>query len=176
MILFAETRAKIRGPSEYIHSGSTLKLSCRVYLGPQGPDQDYASQAVIHWFHEQRLLDPELERWRSGRLEPRILTNTEIGPNGIQGWLEILRVTPFDSGNYTCVPSYAIPAWINIVVLPGTPIDLLKLITLKIITLKMIFFFQMHLKLNMMVYRKSKWILLHQMYSNCIRTIGVSTF
>ena len=131
MNLFAETRAKIRGPSEYIHSGSTLKLSCRVYLGPQGPDQDYASQAVIHWFHEQRLLDPELERWRSGRLEPRILTNTEIGPNGIQGWLEILRVTPFDSGNYTCVPSYAIPAWINIVVLPGTPNDLLTLISLK---------------------------------------------
>ena len=38
-----------------------------------------------------------------------------------------MRVTPFDSGNYTCVPSYAIPAWINIVVLPGTPINLFKI-------------------------------------------------
>ena len=46
-----------------------------------------------------------------------------------------MRVTPFDSGNYTCVPSYAIPAWINIVVLPGTPNDLLTLISLKMILL-----------------------------------------
>ena len=64
-------------------------------------------------------LDPELERWRSRTAESRIMTNTEIGPNAIQGWLEIQRVTPFDSGNYTCVPSYAIPAWIQILVLPG---------------------------------------------------------
>jgi hypothetical protein len=63
--------------------------------------------------------DPELERWRSRSAEPRIMTNTEIGPTSIQGWLEIQKVTPFDSGNYTCVPSYAIPAWIQILVLPG---------------------------------------------------------
>lgn len=118
IVFFAiETKAKLSGPSEYIHSGSTLKLSCRVYLGPRGPDADYARNAVIHWFHEQRLLDPELERWRSR--STRIMTTTEIGPTGIQGWLEIAKVTPFDSGNYTCVPSYAIPAWIQILVLPG---------------------------------------------------------
>ena len=65
------------------------------------------------------ISDPELERWRSRAAEPRIMTNTEIGPTSIQGWLEIQKVTPFDSGNYTCVPSYAIPAWIQILVLPG---------------------------------------------------------
>ena len=73
---------------------------------------------MIHWFHEQRLLDPELERWRS-KAKPRMETSTEIGKTGIQGWLQISKVTPFDSGNYTCVPSYAIPAWIQILVLPG---------------------------------------------------------
>lgn len=122
-----ETKAKLSGPSEYIHSGSTLKLSCRVYLGPRGPDADYARNAVIHWFHEQRLLDPELERWRSRSSQPRIMTNTEIGPTGIEGWLEIAKVTPFDSGNYTCVPSYAIPAWIQILVLPGKSKSLISL-------------------------------------------------
>ena len=116
---FTETKARIRGPSEYIHSASTLKLSCQVYLGPKGPDSAYAQNAVIHWFHEQRLLDPELERWRSKSEHSRISTSTEIGANGIQGWLQITKVTPFDSGNYTCVPSYAIPAWIQILVLPG---------------------------------------------------------
>ena len=90
-----------------------------MYLGPKGPDSAYAQNAVIHWFHEQRLLDPELERWRSKSEHSRISTNTEIGANGIQGWLQITKVTPFDSGNYTCVPSYAIPAWIQILVLPG---------------------------------------------------------
>ena len=70
--------------------------------------------------------DPELERWRSRAAEPRIMTNTEIGPTSIQGWLEIQKVTPFDSGNYTCVPSYAIPAWIQILVLPGTTAILLS--------------------------------------------------
>ena len=71
------------------------------------------------------ISDPELERWRSRAAEPRIMTNTEIGPTSIQGWLEIQKVTPFDSGNYTCVPSYAIPAWIQILVLPGTTAILL---------------------------------------------------
>ena len=118
-LFVAETKARIRGPTEYIHSGSTLKLSCQVYLGHKGPDEAYAQNAVIHWFHEQRLLDPELERWRSKGAQTRLATNTEIGANGIQGWLEIAKVTPFDSGNYTCVPSYAIPAWIQILVLPG---------------------------------------------------------
>ena len=88
-------------------------------MGPKGPDSAYAQNAVIHWFHEQRLLDPELERWRSKSEHSRISTSTEIGANGIQGWLQITKVTPFDSGNYTCVPSYAIPAWIQILVLPG---------------------------------------------------------
>ena len=73
--------------------------------------------------------DPELERWRSRAAEPRIMTNTEIGPTSIQGWLEIQKVTPFDSGNYTCVPSYAIPAWIQILVLPGTTAILLSFLT-----------------------------------------------
>jgi hypothetical protein len=96
-----------------------LKLSCKIYLGPGGPDPEYIRIAVVHWFHEQRLLDPDLEKWRS-RAEPRILTNTEVGgPAGLQGWIEIQRVTPFDSGNYTCVPSYAIPAWVQIHVLAG---------------------------------------------------------
>ena len=66
IIFIAETKAKIPGPDTiYIKSGSTLKLSCKVYLGPRGPDQDYRQHAVVHWFHEQRLLDPALEIWKS---------------------------------------------------------------------------------------------------------------
>ena len=38
-----------------------------MYLGHQGPDDVYAKTAVIHWFHDQRLLDPDLENWKSSR-------------------------------------------------------------------------------------------------------------
>ncbi len=66
LLCIAETRAKIQGPGTiYIKGGSTLKLSCKVYLGQNGPDSDYRQHAVVHWFHEQRLLDPALENWRS---------------------------------------------------------------------------------------------------------------
>ena len=53
-ILIAETKAEILGPSSrYVKSGSAIRLSCRVYLGPDGPDDDYRSNAVMHWFHGQ---------------------------------------------------------------------------------------------------------------------------
>ena len=63
---FTETQAKIDGDVDhFVKVGGTLRLSCRVYLGHQGPDDVYAKTAVIHWFHDQRLLDPDLENWKS---------------------------------------------------------------------------------------------------------------
>ena len=44
-----------------------MRLTCRVYLGTAGPDDIYAKTAVIHWFHDQRLLDPDLENWKNRR-------------------------------------------------------------------------------------------------------------
>ena len=90
VLFFAETKAQIRGPSEYIHSGSSLKLACCVILGPQGPDENYARTAVIHWFQEQQLLDPELEvaaleinelwlYWNNDHTEPEV-TNISYRP------------------------------------------------------------------------------------------------
>lgn len=116
-----ETRAEIKGPlSKYVKAGSSVKLDCRVFLGDTGPDEDYKRSAVIHWFHEQRLLDPAVEKWRSRSAGPnrhqpsRMVTRTEVTEVGINGWIQIHRVTPYDSGNYTCVPSYAIPAWTQV--------------------------------------------------------------
>ncbi len=37
----------------------------------------------------------------------------------LRGWLQVDSVTPYDSGNYTCVPSYAIPAWTEVHILHG---------------------------------------------------------
>ena len=63
-----ETQAEIDGKVDhYVKVGGTLRLTCRVYLGNAGPDDTYAKTAVIHWFHDQRLLDPDLENWKSYR-------------------------------------------------------------------------------------------------------------
>ena len=67
-MIVTETQAKIDGDVDhFVKVGGTLRLSCRVYLGHQGPDDVYAKTAVIHWFHDQRLLDPDLENWKSSR-------------------------------------------------------------------------------------------------------------
>ena len=66
-----ETQAKIDGDVDhFVKVGGTLRLTCRVYLGNAGPDDLYAKTAVIHWFHDQRLLDPDLENWKSSRAMP----------------------------------------------------------------------------------------------------------
>ena len=170
--------------------GGTLRLTCRVYLGNAGPDDTYAKTAVIHWFHDQRLLDPDLENWKSYRNalpkkvnsrrvitqtltksdqqfkvcikcntslillsiiwmcvrscllltkvlilqgrksgsrserrqrlnRHRLLTKTEVKDNGLLGILEVRRITPYDAGNYSCVPSYALPDWAQVHVMHG---------------------------------------------------------
>ena len=142
-----ETQAKIDGDVDhFVKVGGTLRLSCRVYLGHQGPDDVYAKTAVIHWFHDQRLLDPDLENWKNSRSmteqrEPsqlkgsqkgiskrgrrrrmkrqRLLTKTEVKENGLLGSLEIRRITPYDTGNYSCVPSYALPDWAQVHIVHG---------------------------------------------------------
>ena len=68
-IIFAETQAEIDGEVDhFVKVGSTLRLTCRVYLGDAGPDAFYAKHAVIHWFHDKRLLDPDLENWKNSRV------------------------------------------------------------------------------------------------------------
>ena len=84
----SETRAEISGPSnKFLKAGSTLQLSCRVFLGPEGPDEDYKKNAVVHWFHDHRLLDPELESWK--RKRPRLTTGFSFDAHSLQGWLQV---------------------------------------------------------------------------------------
>lgn len=110
---------------KYVKVGSSLRLTCRVYLGPQGPDQDYRETAVVHWFQDQRLLDPILDSWRpvAGGVESgpqnRVTISSEFVHDELQGYLQVDNVTPYDAGNYTCVPSYAIPDWVQVHILHG---------------------------------------------------------
>ena len=37
----------------------------------------------------------------------------------VQGWLNIDRTVPGDSGNYSCVPSYSTPDWVLVHIIKG---------------------------------------------------------
>ena len=114
-VCLSETIAEIIPPtSKYVKAGSSLRLACRVYLGEEGPDEAYKSTAVVHWFQDQRLLDPALDEASKSRISVESVVDKEL-----KGWLQIDNVTPYDAGNYTCVPSYAIPAWTEVHILHG---------------------------------------------------------
>ncbi len=49
----------------------------------------------------------------------RISTGTSLGATELSGWLQVDAVTHYDAGNYTCVPSYAVPAWAEVHILHG---------------------------------------------------------
>ena len=113
-----------------------------MYLGEAGPDEEYRQNAVVHWFHGQRLLDPAVDGvgvsgggggggvgdgdggggvgggTARGKKKSRLSMGSEV-KSELHGWLRLDGVTPYDSGNYTCVPSYAIPAWTEVHVLHG---------------------------------------------------------
>jgi hypothetical protein len=61
-----------------------------------------------------------LKKARRRRLKrQRLLTKTEVNDNGLLGILEIRRITPYDTGNYSCVPSYALPDWAQVHIVHG---------------------------------------------------------
>ena len=60
------------------------------------------------------------QKGRRRRLKrQRLLTKTEVKENGLLGSLEIRRITPYDTGNYSCVPSYALPDWAQVHIVHG---------------------------------------------------------
>ena len=108
-----DTVAVISGPKEMIlKEGSRLLLHCVVELG-RGPDRHFRESAVMYWFVNQRLIDPE-----AGREVGGVKTRTRLGKK-LQGWLSISATTPQHSGNYSCVPSYTTPDWVVVHVIPG---------------------------------------------------------
>lgn len=59
----SETVAVITGgPRErHLVEGDSLMLHCLVKLA-QGPNTYFRQSAVLHWFHNQRLIDPDAGR------------------------------------------------------------------------------------------------------------------
>ncbi|XP_062714623.1 uncharacterized protein LOC115268734 isoform X2 [Aedes albopictus] len=101
--LSTAARAKIIGSQEvHVKKGSTISLSCVVNV----------LASSISWYHGSSVVD--FDSARGG-----ISLETEKTETGTSSRLMLTRATLRDSGNYTCVPSGAISASVQVHVLNG---------------------------------------------------------
>uniref|UniRef100_A0A182MJW1 Ig-like domain-containing protein n=1 Tax=Anopheles culicifacies TaxID=139723 RepID=A0A182MJW1_9DIPT len=101
--IVSAARAKIIGSQEvHVKKGSTISLSCVVNV--------HASS--ISWYHGSSIVD--FDSARGG-----ISLETEKTEGGTSSRLMLTRATLRDSGNYTCVPTGAISASVQVHVLNG---------------------------------------------------------
>eukprot|EP00094_Tigriopus_californicus_P007788 TCALIF_07500-PA protein Name:"Similar to Ttn Titin (Mus musculus)" AED:0.12 eAED:0.12 QI:0/0.6/0.66/0.83/0.8/0.83/6/918/274 len=94
--------AFILGGDEYhIDRGSQISLVCVIEKAPTAPQ-------FVFWFHNDRMVNYDQERG--------ITVYTSHSPEKTQSRFNIQHASPSDSGNYTCKPSNAIPASIQVFV------------------------------------------------------------
>ena len=90
-------------------------------LGPGGGDPSYAETAVLHWTVNQRVL----------QAGPRL--RLHYGPSSygdsVVGRLLISATRQADSGNYSCLPSYATPDWVMVHIVTGQSISNTTIVT-----------------------------------------------
>lgn len=98
---FAEATAEITGaPDLHIKSGSILNLVCALKQSTEAP-------TYVFWYHGERMINYDKERGVTVRNDRK------------SSVLTIAAADKVDSGNYTCVPSNAHPASVNVHVLNG---------------------------------------------------------
>merc|ERR1711915_1151976 len=117
-----DTAAVIAGPvHRYVPAGQELELVCLVNLGPAGNPQtdteEYRQTAVLHWLLDRRLLESS----DNGRIQ---IESGDVG-DSFQGTLMISDTKVSDTGNYTCVPSYATPDNVIVHIVTGNCITFL---------------------------------------------------
>ncbi|KAF4533372.1 hypothetical protein B566_EDAN002770 [Ephemera danica] len=98
-----EASAEISGGAADLHikSGSTLRLTCSLRHSTEPP-------VFVFWYHDARMINYDRER------------GVRVESAGRAGSALVLdAAAPSDSGNYSCVPSNARPASINVHVLNG---------------------------------------------------------
>lgn len=104
---FTEAAAEILGsPDLHIKSGSTLRLVCTMRQSTEPP-------VYVFWYHEDRMINYDTSR------------GVSVLADKMSSILIIKEAEKSDNGNYTCSPSNAKPASINVHVLNATAGELL---------------------------------------------------
>ncbi|XP_047115585.1 uncharacterized protein LOC124795557 [Schistocerca piceifrons] len=103
-----EAKARIAGPSDlYVKKGSALSVVCSISQGPH-------DLGTVFWYRGAAILQPAPAPAAGARL--RIDTDWT---DALTSRLYIADARPSDSGNYTCVPTLASAASVNVHVING---------------------------------------------------------
>ncbi|KAF7394980.1 lachesin-like isoform X1 [Vespula maculifrons] len=102
-----EARARINGTSDiYVKTGSLLTLTCLMSQGPH-------HLGTVAWYRGNHAVvtSPRLEN--DVNAEPRITVETEWS-DALTSRLRITHAKLSDSGNYSCVPTFAKKASVTV--------------------------------------------------------------
>ncbi|CAL1682691.1 unnamed protein product [Lasius platythorax] len=107
-----EARARIIGPPDiYVKTGSLLTLTCLMSQGPH-------DLGTVAWFRGTQAVVTSPRSENDIEAEPRITVETEWS-DALTSRLRITYAKPGDSGNYSCVPTVAERASVNVHVING---------------------------------------------------------
>ncbi|XP_077287173.1 defective proboscis extension response 1 [Arctopsyche grandis] len=107
-----EAKARILGPSDiYVKAGSAVTLTCTISQGPH-------DLGTIFWYKGTELVEPPIPHPNDLSETARIRVDAEW-TDALTSRIRISRARLTDSGNYSCVPTSAEGASVNVHVING---------------------------------------------------------
>ncbi|XP_058801640.1 zwei Ig domain protein zig-8-like [Phymastichus coffea] len=107
-----EPRARILGASEvFVKTGSSLTLTCVISQGPH-------NLGTVEWYRGSSVVTTSKISPNDVDTEPRIVVDSEWS-DALTSRLKINRIRSTDTGNYSCVPTAAERASVNVHVING---------------------------------------------------------
>ncbi|KAG8320402.1 hypothetical protein J6590_069710 [Homalodisca vitripennis] len=104
-----ESKARILGPSElYVKTGSSVTITCVISQGPH-------DLGTVFWYRGSQIVE---EGPLPAQGPPRVHIQTEW-TDALTSRLHIARAVVADTGNYSCVPTSAETASVNVQIISG---------------------------------------------------------